>query len=129
MPGILTASAKFLLFLAVLVIVVMPFSSVFSGLTKNHNHHSIGNRQKNVHAQYFEHGLHDISCDFINKRHLITPPVLLKIRAVTVICLLFSLFFINSGLASPKLLGFNFFSGKSPFPVSQKYLFYQTFLI
>ncbi|ASU33064.1 hypothetical protein [Mucilaginibacter xinganensis] len=129
MRGILKALTIFLLFFAVLVIVGLPLSGIFTGNTSHHHYNHAVSAIGVSHQQYFEHGLHDISFDFIIKRHLSTPPVLLKIGAVAVICLLFSLFCISSGLLAIKFFRFNFSFGKTPFQAPQLFLVLQTFLI
>ncbi|MCR8558551.1 hypothetical protein KXD93_12920 [Mucilaginibacter sp. BJC16-A38] len=120
---------KFLLFLAVGIIVVSPISSLISGKVMTHHHQSVISKTKSAHHQYFECGGHNLSWDFFYKRHLSTPPVHFKLRTVAIIYLLFSLFAISYAFASPKVAKYNFLSGKTQFPVLQKHLVFQTFLI
>ena len=128
MSAVISIFARFLLFIAALIIVMLPVSSVISGQAINH-HHTPVNKYKLAHQQYLEHGGHDISCDFFYKRHLSAPPVHFKLKTIAVIFLLFSLFAGNCVLTSASVSRFNFLPRKSRFPAIQKHVVYQTFLI
>ncbi|WP_295800394.1 hypothetical protein [Mucilaginibacter sp.] len=129
MSAVINVFARFLLFIAALIIVILPVSNLISGQPINHHHHTPVNKHKLVHHQYLERGGHDISWDFFNKRHLSAPPVHFKLKTITAICLLFSLFAASCVLKSISISRFNFLPCKSQFPALQKHVIYQTFLI
>ncbi|MEO6979551.1 MAG: hypothetical protein ABI113_14270 [Mucilaginibacter sp.] len=128
MSAVIKVFARFLLFIATLIIVMLPVSSVISGQAINH-HHTPVNKYKLAHHQYLERGGHDLNWDFFNKRHLSAPPVHFKLKTIAVISLLFSLFAASCILSSASISRFKFLPGKTRFPVLQKHLVYQTFLI
>lgn len=130
MSAVINIFARFLLFTAVLIIVLLPVSNLIPGQAINHHHHHTPvNKHKLAHHQYLERGGHDISWDFFNKRHLSAPPVHFKLKTITVIYLLFSLFAACCILTSASVSKFNFLPCKSQFPALQKHVIYQTFLI
>ena len=120
---------KSVFFFTILMIIAMPTFMAFYGPALHHHHNHIANRHKAGHTYLETGGHHDTSWELIKKRHLSAPPTLIKVRMLAAVCLLFSIFAFAVSSAVSNLSFANYLSRKKPFPIAERYLVYQTFLI
>lgn len=117
------AFSSFLYWVAVLIIVILPIVSSLYG-----KHHTYNKTNTITNAHHLSGLTHADAWSIIKDRHLAVPHISLRIKAATVITLLFALFF--AGLAQQTEAVLNNPNYKeSPFLPYQLYLLNQNLLI
>jgi hypothetical protein len=120
---------KILFAFAISILVILPTLISFYGQpSKRISHLSCSAKEKCL-QPHLTHGIHDNSWNLIKNSQLSTPPGIFKIKAASIISLLFAVCFISLALiTSRRHLVFPVFQGRL-FPECQIFLVYRVLLI
>jgi hypothetical protein len=120
---------KILFAFAISILVILPTLISFYGQPpKRISHLSCSAKEKCL-QPHLTHGIHDNSWNLIKNSQLSTPPGIFKIKAASIISLLFAVCFISLALiTSRRHLVFPVLQGRL-FPECQIFLIYRVLLI
>lgn len=120
---------KILFAFAISVIVILPTLISFYGQPPKRLSHLSCSAKEECLQPHLTHGIHDNSWNLIKNSQLSTPPGIFKVKAASIINLLFAVCFISLALVTSKChLVFPVFKG-GLFQIRQIYLVYKVLLI